>query len=180
MQIVCSFQTTAAASRTYVSEDSSACTCCVPSAFSNHLSPRRCRAPADISTAIGGASPFSTASHISHHTAASKAPKSVSHVHTAAGTERPHRFNEGTDDVAAWEVDLELLNAWKAIEPAVTGIVTECMKADGGGQWAVLCTGHSLGGAIATIAAHRLAATEYVHPCSDPSALWCTVVLCCV
>lgn len=139
VQIVCAFQTTDSASRTYIDADSAICTCCVP-AFGSHLSPRRFRNPVPVS----------------------------GHPRLSGGAiDQSNTATDGaTSDIypmAPWDVNEELFNAWKAVQASVTSVVAECMTTgETGKQWTVLCGGHSAGGAIATIAAQALAASEYV------------------
>jgi pimeloyl-ACP methyl ester carboxylesterase len=64
--------------------------------------------------------------------------------------------------VPPWEVDRELYTAWKAVEASVEGVLAECMRTNSEEHWNVLCVGHSMGGAVATIAAQALAVSECV------------------
>lgn len=52
-------------------------------------------------------------------------------------------------------------NAYASVREAVWRVVDECMAAGGGGDWHVYVTGHSLGGALATLAAHEAAFTTF-------------------
>lgn len=52
-------------------------------------------------------------------------------------------------------------NAYASVRAAVWRVVDECMAAGGGGDWHVYVTGHSLGGALATLAAYDASATTF-------------------
>jgi alpha-beta hydrolase superfamily lysophospholipase len=64
--------------------------------------------------------------------------------------------------VPPWEVDRELYSAWKAVEASLEGVVAECMRTNPEEPWTVLCVGHSMGAAVATIAAQALAVSACV------------------
>jgi len=59
-----------------------------------------------------------------------------------------------TDEV---QVHNGFLTAYDSVKPQVFRLLDDITKDDGGGQWQVRVTGHSLGGALATLCAYELA-----------------------